>query len=79
MLEAIIRFEDEDLEALERFLFYKKICGDLNPEINPVDAVALAVSRSVGTGHPVTFKSGALGCSKRSKNLQERIRSVGNT
>lgn len=79
MLEAIIRFEDEDLEALERFLFYKKICGDLNPEFDPVDAVALAVSLSAGAKHPVTLEPGALGRSKRLENLQERIRSVGNT
>lgn len=78
-MEAIIRLEDEDLEALERFLYYKKICGDLNPEFDPVDSVALAVALSAGAGHPVTLEPGTLGRSKRLKNLRERIISVGNT
>lgn len=46
-----ITLTDEQGTALARFLAYKRLCGDLDPEGNPLDALGLQVLEAARAQH----------------------------
>ena len=55
----MITLTDEEGTALAKFLLYKKQCGDLLPDMNPLDALGLKVLEAARAQH-VTSERGAL-------------------
>ncbi len=46
-----ITLSHEQGAALHRFVTYKRLCGDLDPEGNPLDALALQVLAAAQAQH----------------------------
>ncbi len=46
-----IPLTDEQGRELHRFLMYKRLCGDLHPDVNPLDALGLQVLAAAQAQH----------------------------
>jgi len=52
-----LRFEDDDaVKEFINFLTLKKMCGQLNPDFDPVDKVAMIVFTGLTLGAPVLYR-----------------------
>jgi len=48
----VLEFTEDQKERLLRFIYYKKLVGDLNPDVNPVDRLAVTVGHLLVTTEP---------------------------
>ncbi len=56
-----ITLTDEQGAALHRFLGYRRLCGSLDPEGNPLDALGLQVLRAAQAQHRERSEDGLSG------------------